>query len=92
MTAQEKFKNLTIEEDTKMLSEAFFKLGEYDAKAEIWVWDGITASSIIFYKSDVRNFTEDELVNLIREKIPMGDDYTFTDNGEYIFFNYGFEY
>ena len=92
MEEKEKFKNLSVEPDTKILSESYFKVGEYDAKGEVWIWDGIMALSLIFLRDDVEHFSKDELLKIVRSEVPIGDDYTFTDTGEYLLFNYGFKY
>ena len=45
---REKFKDRSIEPDTKILSERHLNHDGYDVLVEEWFWDGITANSLIF--------------------------------------------
>ena len=86
----EKFKDISVDPDTKIIEEKFVKIGKYDAKFEHWLWDGIYASSLIFVKSDVEHTTKEEIMDLIRKHTKEEGDITFSGKGKYWFFNYNF--
>jgi hypothetical protein len=85
-----KFKDLKLDEGTKIIIADFIKIREYDARFEIWSWDGIYAFSLIFFKEDVKDINEQQLINLINEKFDISDNYTYKDNGKYIFLSFNF--
>ncbi len=87
---KEKFKNVPIEKDTKILSIGYMKVGEYDARIERWFWEGVHAFSMIFLKTDVEHISTSNLIDLIRQKTGIIDEFEFSDSGEYLFFSYGF--
>jgi hypothetical protein len=62
----DKFKEVPIEEGTKIIFRNEAKLGEYDILYEMWRWDGITAESVIFMSEDVVNVTDNDLKSEIR--------------------------
>ena len=88
----DKFDNVPVEDDTKILFSTPTKFGEYDVLYQKWFWDGITAESLIFAKDDINNTTmadlEDEIKNspLFNEKSQM----TTSAKNEYAFFNFNF--
>ena len=78
----EKFKNVPVEEDTKILSRKLEKIGAYEVLHEKWFWDGIQAESIIFANEDIEGLNEEEVKNLVGESkttYEKGDLYTFVN-------------
>ena len=61
-----KFKNVPVEEDTKIILEKEAKLGEYEVLYQKWSWGGIVAESIIFSNEDVADFKDDEIEAEVR--------------------------
>jgi len=61
-----KFTNVPVENDTVIIMQAEMKFGEYDVLYQKWVWDGITAESIIFLKEDVLNLVDEDLKDILR--------------------------
>jgi len=91
---KDKFKQVPIDSDTKILFEQEMKLREYDVLYQKWIWDGIYGDSIIFESKDVTKLTDDEIKQLIK-KLPVikeGSDITFDrlESG-FIFVNFNFE-
>ena len=60
----EKFKNISVEDDTKILSRKEVNLGDYDVIHEVWVWEGIHAESYIFFSVDINDLNEEEILKL----------------------------
>jgi len=60
-----KFKNVPVEWDTKILFQQEIKLEDKDVIYQIWDWDGIKANSIIFISKDFDHQTDEELKNII---------------------------
>ena len=89
-SAIEKFSNLPLDKDTKILATNYVTLAGFDTKVEIWSWQGIYASSLIFYKADVCHLSKSELLKIIKKESNLLNNFTYKDTGEYIFFNYGF--
>jgi len=81
------------EEDTNILMENLVELGDFPALMELWSWDGITASTVIILKEDVKELKKDEIIDLVFLKIKQKQDpqTTYKEKGEYIFVNYGFK-
>ncbi len=86
-----KFADVVIDPDTRIISEEYLKIGNYDAKFEHWFWDGIYASSLIFLKSDVEDLEKSDLLKLIKDNIGLVYDFTFSGSGSYLFLNYGYK-
>ncbi len=62
----DKFDKVPIEEDTLMIFRLETTLGEYDVLYEKWIWEGITAESIIFTNEDVAELEEEEIKEEVR--------------------------
>jgi hypothetical protein len=56
-----KFKNVPVEQDTKIIFEPQAKLGEYDVLYQKWHLDGVTAESIIFADEDIVGVSDEEI-------------------------------
>jgi len=63
----DKFKNVPVEEDTRVLFRNEAKFGKYDILYEMWSWEGISAESIIFVSDDISDLTDEELEQEIRK-------------------------
>jgi hypothetical protein len=63
----DKFKNVPVEEDTRILFRNEAKFGDYDVLYEMWSWEGISAESIIFASDDISGLTDDELEQEVRK-------------------------
>ncbi len=85
----DKFKDLTTDEGIKILFRSPMKWSELDIVYEKWVWDGITAESVIFVNEDVKALSDDALELDIRKgplvqadsqvTIRRGDKFTFVN-------------
>lgn len=88
-----KFKNVPIEEDTKILSQQEVMLGEYEVLYQKWYWDGIRAESIIFSSEDVSTLDDEAIEKEVRSSplVSSGSSVTLkrTDSG-YVFVNFNF--
>ena len=83
----EKFKEIPVEADTKILSRKETKLGPYDAVLEEWFWDGIKAKSYIFANEDIEGVSEEELKKLVNS-----EPTTYKKKEKYTFVNFDFRY
>lgn len=63
----EKFLNIPLDDDTKILFESPMKMGEIDCVLQIWRFDNIQGSSLIFQTSDLDFTSDEELKNWVRE-------------------------
>ena len=73
----EKFANVTMESDTRLLIQADTQVNGIDALYQKWIWEGITAESLIFANADVVNMSEPNLKTLV-----MGSAFTECDSPE----------
>ena len=91
----EKFKNIPVEEDTKILFRQQIAVGPYEAIHEEWKWDfeGVKAESLIFLHTDVAALTDTDLERAVRESglVQYDSKVTITrDKGGYTFLNFNF--
>lgn len=61
-----KFDNVPVEADTAILFQHEVKLGGYDVLYQKWVWDGVTAESIIFTNDDTIGLEDHEIEAEVR--------------------------
>ncbi|HOC39604.1 MAG TPA: hypothetical protein PLG17_10500 [Thermodesulfobacteriota bacterium] len=89
-----KFDKVPVEEDTAIWYRKEAKVGSYDVLYEIWNWDGITGTSIIFANEDVEDLQDEEIENVVRTTFSLKEDSPMTlkrsDSG-YTFVNFDFE-
>jgi len=88
-----KFKNVPVEWDTKILFQQEIKLEDKDVIYQIWDWDGIKANSIIFISKDIDHQTDEELKNIIK-KMPLykaNSEITLKRDESFTFVNFNFE-
>ncbi|MCW3786859.1 hypothetical protein [Plebeiibacterium sediminum] len=92
----DKFKNVLLDEDTKIIKQKECKVGDIDVLYQKWIWDGVLGESIIFAEEDVRDYNEQEIKQLVldSEFINSKDvKMTFNRGGKgFVFVNFGFEY
>lgn len=87
-----KFAHRPMDNNKEIMShEVIF--GEIPAIMELWSWEGITGSSVIFHNEDVWYMNEQKLVRFVFEHLPSVKDqtYTYKRSGNFIFINFGFK-
>ena len=92
---QEKFKNIPVDKDTKVLLNTESHFGPYDCVLQKWLWDGIYGNSLIFMKEDVKDYAREELRKDVLSSGLMADtegSVTFSEssNHPYLFVNFNF--
>ncbi len=89
-----KFDGVTTDEDTKILLSEVTNFGDYKVKYERWIWDGISAESLIFFNDDIAGTTEDKLKNqILGSPIAEADtQITIQRKEPYTFFNFNFHH
>lgn len=90
----EKFRDVPVEEDTRILFETEAYLGGYDVLYQKWFWEGITAESIIFRSEDVADLTDAEIEAEVRTSPLVRADSQVTlkrDDSGFTFVNFNFE-
>ncbi len=89
----EKFNNIPVEEDTKILMSSPMKWGELDIVYQKWSWEGITAESIIFLSDDVKEMDDEALEADVRSSplINVDSQVTIKRLDEFTFVNFNFE-
>ncbi len=86
----DKFKDVPVEKETKVISRKIIKLDTLEAQHEKWRWDGITAQSIVFAEADIKDQTEEQLIILIKANIELAENADITisrDRNGFAFFN-----
>ena len=88
----EKFNNIPVEEDTKILMSSPMKWGELDIVYQKWKWEGITAESIIFLTEDIKEMDDEALEDDVRDGPIVREDSQVTiKRGEkFTFVNFNF--
>ena len=91
----EKFKNIPLEEDTRVLSRKQITFGPYDAIHEKWKWlfEGVSAESIILLEADVAALTDEELTQQLKASSLLAPNSQITiargkDNFTFLNFNF----
>lgn len=90
----QKFENIPIEPDTRMLFHNETNLGGYPVRYEIWSWDGYRAESCIFSNEDVSGLTDNEIEDVVRGSGLILDESGITMNRSesgYVFVCFNFE-
>lgn len=89
-----KFKNVPLDEGTNILFQQEAKFAEYDILYQKWVWEGISAESIIFESEDLLNLSDTEIEAKVRRSPLLKSDSQITikrlDTG-FTFVNFNFE-
>lgn len=63
----DKFKDVPVDNETKIILRNEMSLGKYSVLYEYWIWDGVHAESVIFASEDVIGISDDEL----KEEVKM---------------------
>ena len=90
----DKFKNVPVEIDTRILFRQEAKLGEHAVLYEMWTWEGISAESIIFASGDISDLNDEELELEVRKSPLVNSDSAITIKrlpAGYTFVNFNFE-
>ena len=87
-----KFENIPLEADTKILMNSAMKWGELDIVYQKWHWEGITAESIIFLSDDVKEMDDEALEADVRDgPLVNGDSQiTIKRTDKFTFVNFNF--
>ena len=90
----EKFKNLKTDTDTKILFRQEMQFGDKDVVYEKWIWDGISAESIIFLSDDVKSLDDVALEQEVKTSsiVNVSSSVTISRQDEFTFVNFNFEY
>jgi len=89
-----KFNNVPVEEDTKILFQQEVTLGEYEVLYQKWIWDGITAESIIFADEDIVKLKDNEIKAAVKTSPLLKEDSSITLNRSesgFTFVNFNFK-
>ena len=89
----ERLSRCPVEPDTNILLQTLHTVSGIPFAMELWTWDGVTASSMIFLSRDVEGWTDKRLVEFVAEAVHAAlgtTDVTITRLPEYTFINYGF--
>ena len=90
----EKFRNVPIEEDTKVLFRAEATLGAYEALHEKWLFEAVKAESLILADQDVQGVSNEDLERELRASqfIRPGSQVTISrGKSGYTFLNFNFD-
>ncbi len=87
-----KFENIPVEEDTKILMSSPMRWGELDIVYQKWNWEGITAESIIFLSDDVKEMDDEALEADVRDGslVKSSSQVTIKRLDKYTFVNFNF--
>ena len=90
----QKFDDVPVDNDTRILFRYPAKLGKYDILYEMWSWEGIKAESIIFGTDDVSDLTDEEVEKEVRQSPLVKKESAVTIKrlvAGYTFVNFNFE-
>jgi len=89
----DKFTNLSTDEETTILFRSPMKWDEKDVVYEKWRWSGITAESVIFLSEDVKDLDDEALEEELRQSPLVRSDskMTISRGEEYTFVNFNFQ-
>jgi hypothetical protein len=89
-----KFNEVPVEADTRVLFQEQTTLGEYDVLHQKWVWDGITAESIIFTNEDIAAIEDHDIEMQVRAFRNLAANTSMTlkkSESGFTFVNFNFE-
>lgn len=90
-----KFQNVPIEPDTRVLSRKPYTIGGYETLHERWSWDGVKGETLVFVSSEVSGLGDGELRELVTKSELFNADSQVTikrsDSG-YTFVNFNFAF
>ena len=85
-----KFGNLKTEADTILLLREPTIFQGFDVMMELWIYERIQAQSVIFYKKDVENLTDEDLKNIIIDHYETESVTLSRADSDYVFLNFNF--
>lgn len=91
---KDKFEAVPIDADTQILLQLNAKLDDYDVLYQMWILDGITAESFIYFSADIATLTDDEVKTLSKSSpiIKEESEITMTSYAEgYTLVNFNFK-
>jgi hypothetical protein len=93
MTKVQKLLSRPLDSETDMIMEHIVEVEGIQALMEIWSWEGVMASSMVFLREDVSHLNQEQLVELVFRGINQQIDsqITFKETLEHVFVNYNFK-
>lgn len=87
-----KFKNVPIEKDTKIIFQKDATIGEHEVLYQMWFWDGVTAESIIYAHGDVSGLDDNEIEKEVRTSplVRADSKVTIARSSGFAFINFNF--
>ena len=88
-----KFRNVPIEDDTKILISVEASLGKFNVLYQKWRWEGVTAESLIFESNDVAELSDEQILNEVRSSPLLLAESKITISRSpsgYVFVNFNF--
>jgi hypothetical protein len=80
-----KFKDVPVEEDTRVLRREVVTVGGREVLHEIWTWDGVRGETIVFVSKEVGGLRDTELEAIVRQSnmVELGSQITIkrSDSG-----------
>ena len=89
----DKFENVPVEKDTKILFLTVSQFGQYDVRYEKWSWDGVLGQSLIFCNEDIEGVELDTLQTEVQQSplVEEGSEITVKKGDAYTIFSFNFE-
>ncbi len=88
------FKDVPVDEGTKIIQEHEIRIGHLSALIQQWVWEGIVAESVIFHAKEVFDLSDEELFEMVKVNYTVGADQRYTVKRAadgYTFVNFNFK-
>lgn len=89
----EKFKDIPVEEDTRIIASLEAKIADYDVVYQKWYWAGIQAESVIFFNEDIADLSEAQIKDEVAQctaLVKENSQLTFKKVEKYTFVNFNF--
>ncbi len=87
------FDNIPVDSETNIITEYQAKFDKYHILYQKWHWQGIHAESIIFINDEILDFSEDSLIEFVKDSpmIKKHTKLTLTKKENYTFVNFNFK-
>ncbi|WP_366187227.1 hypothetical protein [Flavobacterium ovatum] len=86
-----KFKDIPTDSETKTVFSIPGFLDNYEVVYESWIWNHISAQSVIFYKDDVTHLSDVDLKKMVDPKNKFPNMTLSRKTEKYVFINFNFE-
>jgi hypothetical protein len=63
---ENKFDKVPLDDDTTIIVQVTTEIAGFDALYQRWLWDGVTAESLIFVSDEVAALSDDELIRIVQ--------------------------